>query len=202
MEEITAWFEAFSWWKLIYWAISLFGIGGTIALLAIYPIAFKAVATVVIRCFSFVLSYRIGCALLAAIMAGLVADYWRHSADDADFAERTAAYNQEQVERDARIAKETRDLVWREIADATAQNTVIDNEVKEFHDALPSVPSTGNIFRIGTDACRLRHIAGQTECGPDGSKPVPKANPGNEGGRHRRSVGLSSGVSRSLGKHQ
>lgn len=165
-----------SWWKVLVWALTTFGVAGTIALIVFAPALARAAGWAVVRFFSFVFSYRLGCALVAAIVGALVADYVRHSIEDDRHAAETAEFNRKQDERDKRIAQETRELVWKEIADATAENAVTDKEVKDFTDALPKPPpETGNVFRVGADACRLRGIAGQAECGRSGAQRVSQA---------------------------
>ena len=125
---------------------------------------------------SFFLTSRVGNIMLAAGIAFTVADINRSIRDHREFAARTAAFEQAQRNRDKRIAQETRDQVWTEIANATAENTAIDQEVKEFHDALPPVPAaTINPFLVGDASCRLRHIAGYAGCGPDRAQGMPKA---------------------------
>jgi hypothetical protein len=164
-----------SWWKLAYWLIGTLGVAGTIALLVFFPAVFSIAFKAVVRFFSLVLSYRVGCAVVAAIAAALIADYHRHSIDDADFAARSAAFEQAQVDRDERIRQETRENVWKEIANATAENAKTDENVKVFTDALPTPSAAGNPFAISdADAIRLCHIAGQTECGPRRDKGVSK----------------------------
>lgn len=191
-------FDDFSWWKLIWWAVGVFGIGGLIAICAIYPVVLAVVA----RFFRLVLSTRIGCAVVAAIVAALIADYVRHSIDDDRYAAEIAAFEKKQDERDKRIAVETRELVWKEIADATAQNAVTDKDVKDFTDALPPIPPTGNVFRVGADACRLRKLAGQADCGPDGAQGVPKADTKPASVRDRIRKRLSRTDSRGAGSNQ
>jgi hypothetical protein len=159
-----------SWWKLLWWAVGVFGIGGLIAICALYPVVLAVVA----RFFRAVLSTRIGCAVVAAIVAAVIADYWRHSVEDAKHAAEVAAFEAAQDARDKRIATETRELVWKEIANATAENAVTDKDVKDFTDALPKPPETGNPFRIGTDVCRLRSLYGQAGCRSDGAAGVSK----------------------------
>lgn len=164
---MSEWDLGWSAWKIGWWAVATFGVVGTIALLVLgsmyFPDLLRRIVSGFIRIFTFVLSYRIGCAIVAAVAVGFMVDYWRHSTDDAEFAQRTALFEHAQKARDERIRTETRDLVWIEIADQTAANAVTDNEVKEFHDALPPVPHTGNPFRVGPAAAKLRHIAGQAE---------------------------------------
>jgi hypothetical protein len=162
-----------SWWKLIWWAVGVFGIGGLIAICALYPVVLAVVA----RFFRAVLSTRIGCAVVAAIVAAIIADYWRHSTEDAKHAAEVAAFEAAQDARDKRIATETRELVWKEIANATAENAATDKDVKDFTDALPKPPETDNPFRIGADVCRLRSLYGQAGCRPDGAQGVPKTDP-------------------------
>lgn len=161
--------------SVIWWIVGTFGVGGLVAFWFLAPTAAQLTLQAVVKFFQLVLSYRIGCALIAAVLAGVIVDYKRHAYDDAQFAARTAAFERAQTARDGRIAQETRDKVWKEIADATAQNVSIDNEVKEFSDAPPPA-ATGNPLLISdADADRLCKLAGQTQCGPSGDKGVPKA---------------------------
>lgn len=170
-------------WKLVYWMIATIGVAGTIALIVFAPTVAKIALDAVVRLFAFVLSYRVGCALVAAVLAAFIADYARHSSDDAKHAAEIAEFEKAQNDRDKRIAKKTRDEVWAEIANATAENAVIDTKVKEFHDALPPIPAMGNPFAVGDASCRLREIAGLTGCGPQGTKRVSKARPQSAGAR-------------------
>lgn len=170
-------------WKLIYWAIGVFGIAGTIALIVFAPTTIPIIVNAVTRFFNFVLSYRIGCAILAAVLAAFIADYMRHSSDDARYAAEVAEYEKAQDARDKRIKDETTADVWKEIANATAENAVTDTDVKDFTHDLPPIPATGNPFRIGDDAGRLCRIAGETECGHIGGDGVPKAHPASAGSK-------------------
>jgi hypothetical protein len=172
MMDLETGFGDYSWWKAAWWAVGTFGIVGTIALIVLgsmyFPDLLRRIVAGFVRIFTFVLSYRIGCAIVAAIVVGLAVDYWRHDKDDAEFAKRTALFEHAQKQRDERIRVETRDDVWKEIADATAENVVIDKDVKEFTDAPPPQPApASNPYRIDpVSRVRLCHIAGQTECGP------------------------------------
>ena len=170
-----------SWWKLAYWLTGTVGIAGVIAAFAFLPVLAQAVTSVVVRCFTILFGYRVGCAVVSALLAAFVADYVRHSIDDERHAAEVAAFVQRQAERDQRIAQQTRELVWKEIANATAENAVIDRSVKEFTDALPNqdpaAAVAGNPFRVGADAARLCHIAGATDCGPKRVEGVPAARP-------------------------
>lgn len=188
-------------WKLLWWGVGTFGIVGTIAAVVAFPTVAKIVIDRVVRLFSFVLSYRLGCALLAALAAALVADYVRHSIEDDKHAAELAGFKLAQVARDKRIAVETRAMVWEEIANATAENAVTDKDVKEFTDALPKPPDTGNLFRVGADACRLRALYGQSGCGPVRAQGVPKSDAKDEGVGNRRGHGLSGLVGRIRRNH-
>ncbi len=167
----------FSAWKVAVWAIATFGIAGTIALVVFAPAIARAALGAVVRCFALVFRYRVGCAVVAALLAYAVADYVRRSIEDDRHAALAAEFNRKQDERDARIKTETRELVLKEVAAAATDNAATDKDVKDFTDALPTPPPapTGNPFLIGADVCRLRQLYGQTECRPDGAKGVSKA---------------------------
>ena len=189
-------------WKIAYWMIGTLGVAGTIALFVFAPAVATTALNAVVRFFSLLLSYRIGCALVAGALAWFVADYVRHSIEDNKHAAEVAAFEKAQDERDKRIATETRALVWEEIANATAENAVTDKDVKDFTDALPPIPETGNVFRVGADACRLRKLAGQAECGPDGAERVPAANPKPASIKDRLRKRLSSSGSGIVGRSE
>lgn len=161
--------------SLVWWIVGTLGFGALVAFWFLAPTAAQIVLQAVVKFFGLLLSYRVGCALLAAIAAGLIVDHWRHSKDDEVSAQRAALFEAAQKARDQNIAEETREKVWTEIANATAQNAVTDNTVKEFINALPPAPKTGNPYLVGAESCRLRNIAGQTGCGPNGGQGVPKA---------------------------
>ena len=171
----------FSVWKAAVWAVATFGIAGTIALIVFAPAAAKIALGAVVRFFTFIFSYRAGCALVAAIVAWFIADYVRHSIEDDKHAAEVAAFEQKQVDRDEQIARDTREWVLKEIADTAQQNATVDKDVKDFTDALPKLPEgqpavhAGNPFRVGDDAARLRKIAGQAGRGSDGAKGMPQA---------------------------
>jgi hypothetical protein len=190
----------FEMWKVAYWMIGTLGVAGTIALFAFAPAVATGALNAVVRFFGLVLSYRIGCAVVAAALAWFIADYVRHSIEDDKHAAEVAAFEKAQDERDARIKIETRELVWKEIADATAENAVTDKEVKDFTDALPKPPDTGNVFRVGADVCRLRRLAGQAECGSDGAQGVPQTDTKPASVKDRIRKRLSGGDSGGAGR--
>lgn len=185
-------------WEIAVWCLGTLGVAGIIVLLVIAPSSFGIALRVIIKLLSLVLSYRLGCAVVAAVVVGLAVDYWRHSTDDAEFAQRTALFEHAQTERDERIKTETRDDVWKEIADATAANAVLDNDVKEFTDAPPPVIApASDPYRIDpVSRAKLCDIAGKTDCRPQGSKRVqaprrPGASPSNR--RLPQGVGAGAG---------
>lgn len=169
----------------VWWLLGTLGIAGTVALAVLAPAVLSVVVQAVVRFVGYLLSTRWGCALLAAAVAFVVADINRSMRDAADFKAKTEAFEQAQRDRDERIARETREDVMKEVAAATAESAEIDKGVKEFKDALPPVPHTDvNVFRVGSDACRLRLIAGQAGCGPEKGTlrvPTPRGRPKADG---------------------
>ncbi|MET4187629.1 hypothetical protein ABIB86_000422 [Bradyrhizobium sp. JR1.7] len=158
----------------IWYLVGTIGLGGTIVLLYLGPAVLTSIVPYLLR---FFLGTRIGVGILAASITFMVADIHRSRSDAARWDAEKATFVQAQRDRDTRIATETREKVWTEIANATAENTVIDNEVKDFTDALPPTPAAAavNPFLVGDASCKLRHIAGYAGCGPDRTQGVPKA---------------------------
>lgn len=182
------------WW--LWWAIGTFGLVGTGLMLWLAPALLVQIVT---WCLKFFITTRLGNVIAAAAIAFYVGDVNRSLRDEHEFKARTAAFEQAQKARDATIAQQTRDEVWTEIANQTAANNTTDKEVKEFHDALPIIDANNNAFRLGADACRLRHLAGQAECGPGGAKGVPAPAKENVSPPHRRGFRLPRPFSRSTG---
>jgi hypothetical protein len=186
-------------WKILTWLIPIIGIPGIIALVLIYPSIMAGIGRTIMQILGWVLSSRIGCAILAAVLAAFLADYHRHSKDDAEFAQRTALFEHAQTERDTRIRTETRDDVWKEIADATAENAVLENDVKEFTDAKPPIPAlASDPYSIDpVSRAKLCDIAGKIDCGPRRAQGVqaPRRS-GPHAGNRRLPQGVSSGARR------
>lgn len=152
---------AISW---VWWLVGTFGVVGTGLMLWLAPAALVKIASVVLN---FFITNRWGNMLGVGLIVFFVADVNRSLRDEQAYKEKTAAFEQEQKARDDRIAKETRDQVWTEIANATAANAATDKQVEDFTNALPPVPfADSNPFRVGNDACKLRALAGQPGCGP------------------------------------
>lgn len=178
-----------SLWEVGIWVVSTLGIGGTLVLLILYPGIVAPILRGIGKLLGWILSYRLGCALVAALVAGLAVDYARHAHDDAVFAQRVAEFEQKQDARDQRIEKKTRDEVWTEIANETAANKQDEAEKKEFDDGLAPLPAGNVDYRIGDSFKQLCKLAGKTDCESRGDKGVSKA-PGPSGApsvrpRHR-----------------
>lgn len=159
----------------VWYLVTILGVGGTIAF---FVLDFALATTVFKAIVNFLWSTRIGWALVAGFFMFELADIHRSSSDEAAFAARTAAFEQAQKDRDQKIADDTRAAVTKELADQTKTDQQTDTQVKEFNDALAPVPATGNPFTVGSDACKLRALAGLS-CGERRAvtTPVPKARP-------------------------
>lgn len=162
------------WW--LWWAIGSFGVVGCAILLWLAPTLLASMAT---RFLSFVLATPIGAALAAGAIAFFVADVNRSIIDQREFSAITAASQQAQKQREAQIAKETRDQVSAELSAQQADHAKLDQDVKEFKGALPPVPFVNGTdpFRVGDASCRLRSLAGYAGCGSAGAQGVPKVGP-------------------------
>jgi uncharacterized membrane protein YraQ (UPF0718 family) len=146
--------------KWVYWLIATVGIAGAIALWLLFPPIFTMVFTLIARLFALVLRSRIGCAVLAAIAAGLIINYHRAALDAAEWKRQMEAFRQEQEARDAKIASETREAVWKEIADATAANAETTTEVKNYETQLKPLAANDPTCRVESDVDKLRAISG------------------------------------------
>jgi hypothetical protein len=156
----------------IWYLIGILGVGGTIA----FFVVDAAAATLFFRALiGWLWKTRIGWALVAGFFMFEIADIHRSRSDEAAFAERTSEFEQKQKDRDVKIAQDTRVTVLRELADAKQADTTTDTQVQEFHDDKPPVPALNNPFRVGTDADRLRRIAGAPVGGSGSAKGVSKA---------------------------
>jgi hypothetical protein len=164
-----------SLWQIGVWFVGTLGVAIPIVLLILYPAIMAPIIKGIIGFFKKILSYRLGCAILAALAAGFAVDYWRHSHDDAVYAEQTEQFKAAQVARDKRIAQETEDRVVKRIADEAALKAADDKEQKEFHDVAAPLPTGDVVDRVGDDCERLRKLAGQAGCESASHKGVPKA---------------------------
>lgn len=164
-----------SFWKVIIWLVATLGIAGTITLFVLYPLIVGRVVKALIDMVTTELSYRLGCAITAAILAGFAVDYWRHSRDDAAFAARTAMFEHAQKLRDDKIAADTRQTVLAEIATEKAAQAATDTDEKEFSHDLRPLPATDTDCRVGPAVDKLRVISGQVDRKHRGPKGMPKA---------------------------
>lgn len=159
----------------LWWALGTFGVVGTALLIWLAPAFLVRMVQAILN---FCFTTRIGAALLAASIAFFIADTNRSRRDASEFAERTAIFEQAQKDRDAKIEADTRADVLKEIASQALKDTATDTQVKDFHDALPAIPTTdacNDIVRVGNNADRLRAIAGTPVRRSGGAKGVPKA---------------------------
>ena len=163
-------------WQLWYWIIAGIGAAGVVALIIYVP----AVLVPIVRFFKLMISTRIGCAVLAAIVTGVAVDYWRHARQDRIFAEKTAAFEQAQKDRDAKIAADTKAWVERRMAEQFIAEKDAQKDVEDFKATLPP----NSVFRVGNDAARLRALAGLPPS--QHHRRMPKApRKGDAAGRHR-----------------
>ena len=168
----------------VWYLITILGVGGTIA----FFVLDTAMATMVFKwLLRFLWETRLGWALVAGFFMFELADILRSRSDQADFAARTAAFEQAQQARDQKIADDTRAAVTEELKQQAAADQKTDTDNEDFKKDLPPVPATGNLFAVGTDACKLRVISGQT-CSPDSSTApaMLKAGTKSRSPQHRR----------------
>lgn len=186
------------WW--LWWMLGTFGLVGTAILVWIAPTLFLQVARMIL---TFFITNRIGNIIAAAAIAFFVGDVNRSIYDRHEYAAKTAAFEQAQKERDAQIAEQTREEVTKQIAVSAASAAEIDNQVKEFNNAIP--PTIGpavNPFRVGDDSCKLRALAGQSGCGPESRQGVPKPRAPAAVVQHHKRNGLSRAFRRVIGRDQ
>lgn len=144
----------------IWWIFATFGIVGIICLWIFAPAAASIALKAVVAFFQFVFGYRIGCAIVAAVIAFAIADYHRARVDEADWQAQMAAFESAQASRDKQIDADARAAVRKEIDDEKAATVETTNEVKVYEQALPILAPTDNSCRVGPDADKLRIIAG------------------------------------------
>lgn len=144
-----------------WWIFATFGIVGIIAIWFLAPTVATMILKGIIAFFTLIFGYRIGCAIVAAAAAFLIADYHRARIDEADWKQQQAAFVQAQAERDKQIDADARAEVRKEVADEQAATASTTNEVKVYEDALPILPPTVTVCNVGADAGKLRNIAGQ-----------------------------------------
>lgn len=143
-----------------WWIFATFGIVGIICLWFFAPTVASLLLKAVAAFFQFVFGYRLGCAIVAAVLAFAIADYHRAKVDEADWRAQMAAFDAAQDERDKQIDADARAAVRKEIDDEKAATAETTNEVKVYEQALPILPPTDSSCRVGPDADKLRVIAG------------------------------------------
>lgn len=165
------------WGWMIFGA---FGIGGLVLVWIFAPAAMSVIVKAIVTVITELLETRLGCALIAAVIVGIGVNHMRANIDEEKFEQRTAQFQEQQKERDAQIAKDTREMVTAELAKEKDQSRLIDQNVEGFTNALPpAAPTPGaNAFLVGNDACKLRDIAGLPPCRSGGVKAVRAARQG------------------------
>lgn len=146
-----------------WWIFATFGIIGIIAIWFLAPTVATMILKGIVAFFNLVFGYRLGCAIVAAVAAFLIADYHRARIDEADWKQQQAVFEQAQAVRDKQIDADARAEVRKEITDEKAATADTTNEVKVYEDALPVLPPTVTVCNVGADADRLRNIAGQPQ---------------------------------------
>jgi hypothetical protein len=146
-----------------WWIFATFGIVGIVALWIFAPTAATLIGKAILAFFKFVFGYRIGCAIVAAILAFLAADYHRARLDEADWKKQTAAFDAAQQKRDIQIDANARASVRAEIDAEQQASIVTDKQKDDFDVSLKPLPATDNVCRVGADLVKLRLIAGGTQ---------------------------------------
>jgi hypothetical protein len=183
--------------SILWWVLGAGGLVGLVLLFLLYPVIVQAMIKIIGVILTEMLSTRLGCAILTAIVVGLGVSHMRGRIDNDAFAERTAQFEQQQKDRDARIAAETRAAVENELAPRLQQiDAKTDSDVKVFTDAMPPTPvPAANPFRVGNDACKLRLIAGLPPCGSERLGGVSQAAKRAAGALHHTRYRLPAAIS-------
>jgi hypothetical protein len=170
---MTQFFNSMEILRVVFLIVGIGGLGGLALIAILYPVIAQGIIAAIGAVLHEMLSTRMGCAVLAAIIAGTGASYMRGHIDNQEFAERIAQFELRQKARDKKIADDTRAAVTAELAELNKSVAVTDTDVKDFTDAAPidppvtpSIPASDPL-RVGNDACRLRRIAGLPECGSE-----------------------------------
>lgn len=152
------------WWP---WLVGAVGIGGALALIAalflLGPVVvlefMRGVAKALFAFFAWVISYRIGCAILAALIAAGAADLYRRHVDagacDARIEQLKADAEEARKTRDAQIKADIEKQYQPRIAELQQQ---YDDYKKWADDYAKTHPDQKGVVAcpLGTDALRLR----------------------------------------------
>lgn len=149
--------EALKW---LYWGIATFGVVGCIALFVAAPTMFSFAFNAVVKLFALVVSYRIGCALIAFVLACVIADYHRAKVDEAIWNSRIAQFKEAERQRDMKIDADAREAVRIELDAEKAATKEATEQRDDFDAHLAPLAPTDTVCRVGPDVDRLRSIAG------------------------------------------
>lgn len=170
----------------LWWALGTFGITGTILLAIFAPTILFSVGRFLLALLRAMVRTRVGVAILVAAVVFVGADIHRSRLDQKELEQQKAEFEAKQKQRDATIAADTQKAVEAALAKQTADNAAIDKEVGDFKHDLPPIPATGNSFAVGSDACKLRSIAGLPCSEPQGPlNPMPAPKPARKGAKHK-----------------
>jgi outer membrane murein-binding lipoprotein Lpp len=146
--------QAVSW---VYWLIGSIGLVGTGLLIWLAPTVLLQAIPVLGR---FFLGTRPGVAILAGAICFFIGDVNRSKIDQANFTERTAAFEQAQLERDKKIDMDARDAVRKEIDAEKIAVAATDTQVTTYEQALLPLTPADSKCRVGSAADELRKLAG------------------------------------------
>lgn len=167
----------------VWWLLGTFGVAGTVALAIFAPTVLAVIWRIIAKLFQ----TRIGCAAIVGLLVFVAADIHRSRLDQAELEAQKAAFDLKQKQRDETVAADTLKAVNIALEKQKEAFASIDKDAKEFKDALPPVPSTGNPFAVGPDACRLRAIAGLACRRSEGPETVPTPRSRRTTAQNRRS---------------
>lgn len=149
-------FDFFPWWS---WLIGAVGLGGLLALWLLAPAAAAILAELVGKLLRAILATRIGCAILAAAIAGTAADLHRRAAEQAvceeridDLREKAKAAAQK---RDADIAAATERQFRPIIDDLQKQADDLQRQASEYETQLQGQKPAAQC-QLGDGPLRLR----------------------------------------------
>jgi hypothetical protein len=151
----------------IWYLIGAVGIGGTIALIVFLPAALPILQNVA----RFIFGTRLGFGLMFGIASFAIADTHRARLDQAEWNRKVASFEQQQKDRDTKIADDARQQVKSELAAEKLAEAATNKAQEQFNDTLKPLPPGDGPCRVGDDADKLRVISGQSGSATDGRVP-------------------------------
>lgn len=131
------------WVSIVLWIVGIGGIGGAIALFFFAPALFEVLLQGLQAILGSILSTRLGCALLAAVLAGVAADQYR----EHEAASQCSATIVARDKKADRLAQQ-RDVNQSSAADTDASSRVVALEQQSAQDQ-----ETINALRQADQAC-------------------------------------------------